>query len=279
MALLPDLVGRIRLDMSELDRARGEASSRGAAIGTALGSAIGSLAGGALAAVGAKITDFVSGSVDAFARLQDSTQAAGVVFGSSFGKVEQFANQAASSLGISKAAALDASITFGTFGKAAGLAGDDLSGFSNRMVGLAGDMASFRGTTPEEAINAIGAAFRGEFDPIEKYGVLIDAAAVKNQALAMGFTPVNGEFTKQQKILATQQLILKQTTDAQGDFQRSGDSVANTQKRIAAETENAQAELGQKLAPAYLAVLNALNPLIGKSMVLYFTKPARAAGA
>lgn len=262
MATLPDLVGRIRLDMSEMAAAQSEATTRGAAIGSALGSAVGNLAGGALAAVGSKITEFVGGSIDAFAKLQDSTQAAGVVFGSSFGKVEQFANQAASSLGISKSAALDASLTFGTFGKSAGLAGDDLAGFSNKMVGLAGDMASFRGTSPQEAIEAIGAAFRGEYDPIEKYGVLINANTVKQEAERLGLIKHGQELDNHSRIMATQSLIYKQTADAQGDFTRSGDSVANTQKRIAAETENAQAALGEKLAPAYLALLNALNPVI-----------------
>jgi hypothetical protein len=248
--------------MSDLDRARGEASSRGAAIGSALGSAVGSLAGGALAAAGAKVSEFVTGSVDAFARLQDSTQAASVVFGNSFGTVEKFAAGAASSIGISKSAALDASITFGTFGKAAGLAGEPLAGFSNDMVKLAGDMASFRGTSPEEAIQAIGAAFRGETDPIEKYGVLINQATVKQEAERLGLIKHGEELTNHARIMATQSLIYKQTADAQGDFQRSGDSVANTQKRIAAETENAQAQLGEKLAPAYLAVLNVLNQVI-----------------
>jgi len=262
MATLPDLVGRLRLDMSDLSRAQGEATQRGAAIGSALGSAIGNLAGGALAAAGQKVTEFVTGSVDAFARLQDSTQAASVVFGNSFGTVEKFASQAASSIGISKAEALDASITFGTFGKAAGLAGEPLAGFSDDMVKLAGDMASFRGTSPQEAIEAIGAAFRGETDPIEKYGVLINQATVKQEAERLGLIKHGEELTNHARIMATQSLIYKQTADAQGDFQRSGDSVANTQKRIAAETENAQAALGEKLAPAYLAVLNALNQVI-----------------
>src|SRR4249920_533075 len=182
MATLPDLVGRLRLDMSDLSRAQSEASARGSAIGSALGSAVGSLAGGALAAATGAVTTFVTGSIDAFAKLQDSTQAAGVVFGNSFGTVAKFAEGAATSIGISKAAALDASITFGTFGKAAGLAGEPLAQFSNGMVKLAGDMASFRGTSPAEAIDAIGAAFRGEFDPIEKYGVLINANTVTQEA-------------------------------------------------------------------------------------------------
>ena len=263
MATLPDLVGRLRLDMSDLSRAQGEATTRGAAIGSALGSAVGSLAGGALSAATDAVKTFVTGSIDAFARLQDSTQAAGVVFGNSFGTVAKFADQAASSIGISKAAALDASITFGTFGKAAGLAGEPLAQFSNGMVQLAGDMASFRGTSPAEAIDAIGAAFRGEFDPIEKYGVLINAATVQQEAERLGLVKHGQALDAHAKILATQSLILQKTKDAQGDFARSGDSVANTQKRIAAETENAQAALGEKLAPAYLALLNAVNPVIG----------------
>jgi phage-related minor tail protein len=263
MASLPDLVGRLRLDMSDLTRAQSEATERGARIGSALGSAVGSLAGGALAAAGAKVTEFVSGSVDAFARLQDSTQAASVVFGSSFGTVERAASTAASSIGVSKSAALDASITFGTFGKAAGLAGEPLAQFSNGMVQLSGDMASFRGTSPEEAITAIGAAFRGEFDPIEKYGVLINAAKVEQEAERLGLVKHGETMSDHARIMATQSLIYKQTADAQGDFARSGDSVANTQKRIAAETENAQAALGERLAPAYLALLNVLNQVIG----------------
>ncbi len=36
MATLPDLVGRLRLDMSDLSRAQSEASARGSAIGSAL---------------------------------------------------------------------------------------------------------------------------------------------------------------------------------------------------------------------------------------------------
>lgn len=263
MALLPDLVGRIRLDMSELNRAQGEAQSRGAAIGSALGTAVGSLAGGLLAEAGQRVMEFVTGSVDQFARLQDATQAAGVVFGDSLPIVQRFADGAAKSLGMSKEAAISASLDFATYGKQLGLTGNDLAGFSTKMATLAGDMASFRGTSPEEAITALGAAFRGEYDPIEKYGVSLSAAKVKAEALRMGLKPVNGELTDQQKVLATQSLILQQTTQAQGDFARSADGVANSQKTVKAETENAQAALGEKLAPAYLTVLQALNQVIG----------------
>jgi len=262
MALLPDLVGRIRLDMSELDRARGEATSRGAAIGSALGSAVGSLAGGLLAAAGQKVLEFVSGSVDAFARLEDETSVTQVTFGEAGGSVQRFAHPAATSFGLSKSAALEASNTFGTFGKAVGLTGQPLADFSTQMTGLAGDMASFAGTTPDEAVTALGAAFRGEYDPIERFGVLINKEMVNQKALQMGLAATSSEITKGDEIIATRALIMEQTGQAQGDFARTSDSVANSQKRMAAETENAQAALGEKLAPAFLAMLTVLNQAV-----------------
>ena len=248
--------------MSELNRAQGEASSRGAAIGSALGTAVGSLAGGLLAAAGEKVLTFVSGSIDAFAQLEDATSVTGIKFGDFAGEVENFATSADKSFGLSKRAALEAANTFGTFGKAAELTGKPLADFSTQMTGLAGDMASFSGTTPDEAVQALGAAFRGEYDPIERYGVLINKEMVNQKALQMGLAATKDEITKGDEVMATRQLILEQTGQAQGDFARTGDSVANSQKRVAAETENAQAALGEKLAPAFLVVLNAVNQVI-----------------
>jgi hypothetical protein len=262
MALLPDLVGRLRLDMSEMDRAQGEATRRGAAIGSALGSAVGNLAGGALAAAGQKVTEFVTGSIDEYAKLQDAISVTGVKFGEQSASVEQFAQGAAKSFGLSNSAALEAANTFGTFGKAAQLTGQPLADFSTQMAGLAGDMASFAGTTPDEAVTALGAAFRGEYDPIERYGVLINKEMVNQKALQMGLAATKDEITKGDEVMATRQLILEQTGQAQGDFARTSDSVANSQKRVAAETANSQAALGEKLAPAYLALLQAVGPVV-----------------
>jgi hypothetical protein len=74
-----------------------------------------------------------------------------------------------------------AASTFGTFGKSAGLAGDDLAGFSTDMVGLAGDLV-VQGRQTRGCVTAIGAALRGESEPIRKYGVLLDGATLKARA-------------------------------------------------------------------------------------------------
>src|SRR5574343_101163 len=68
----------------------------------------------------------------------------------------------------------------------AGLAGDDLVQFSTGFVGLASDLALFNNTTPEQAIQAIGAALRGESEPLRAYGVLLDDATMRQKALELG---------------------------------------------------------------------------------------------
>ena len=217
-----------------------------------------------------KIGEFGKESVSAFSELEDSTAAAGVVFGDSMGQIIDQSKNAATQFGMSSQEVINAANTFGTYGKSAGLAGNDLSGFSTKMTSLAGDMASFKGTSPEQAVEAIGAALRGETEPIRAYGVLLDDASMRNEALKMGLISTTKDaLTPQQKVLAAQSLILKQTTDAQGDFARTSTSTANVQKTLAAATENLHAKVGTLLAPAFtLARRSALSFTQGVSGAL-----------
>jgi hypothetical protein len=233
------------------------------AAASSVGGLNGALKGAIVTMAAAGIGAFVSHAVASFAQLEDASAAASVVFGNGMGQIIAQSETAAQSLGMAKSQVIDAANVFGTFGKSAGLAGKDLASFSTDMTQLAGDMASFKGTTPEQAIQAIGSALRGESEPIRAYGVLIDDASTKQQAFKMGLIATTKDaLTPQQRVLAVQQLILQQTSDAQGDFARTADSTANVQKRLTAEWENAQATLGGKLAPYITAAQQGLLGLL-----------------
>jgi hypothetical protein len=211
--------------------------------------------------------------------LNESMSKTRVIFGRSAGAIEQFANQAAKSMGLSKTAALDAASTFAVFGKSAGLSGKSLTGFSTRLVTLSADLASFYNTSPEEAILAIGAALRGESEPIRRYGVLLDDATLKQQALAMGIIKTTkGSLTPQQRVLAAQAQILKQTSDAQGDFARTSGGAANQQRIFAAQVANAKAQIGVGLLPAMTSLMPVLNDVV-QAAVPAFTQAASAFGS
>jgi hypothetical protein len=192
-------------------------------------------------------------AVKAASDLSETISKVGVLFGETSKDIEKFADGAASSLGQTKQQALDAAATFATFGKAAGLSGQDLSKFSIDFVKLSSDLASFNNTSPEQAINAIGSALRGEAEPLRAYGVLLDDASLRQEALALGIVnTTKNALTPQQKVLAAQALIYKQTGTAQGDFERTSDGLANKTRILTAQLENAKVTIGDALLPIVL---------------------------
>lgn len=192
----------------------------------------------------------------------ESQSKVNVVFGQSADAINQFSRTAINSFGLSRKAVLEAAGVFGTFGKAAGLTGQDLSKFSNDFTGLAADLASFNNTTPEEAIQAIGAALRGESEPIRRYGILLNDATLKSEAISLGIYKGNDALTAQQRILAATSAIFKQSNDAQGDYARTSDGLANGSKTLSAQFENLKIALGEKLIPALAGVVEKINEII-----------------
>jgi len=208
----------------------------------------------ATAALGA-LTAAAVPAVAAASDLEESISKVNVIFGEGAEAVRNFSETAATSLGLSQQAVLDAAGTFGTFGKAAGLGGQDLAQFNNDFTTLAADLASFNNTSPEQAIEAIGAALRGESEPLRSYGVLLNDATLKAEALELGIYDGTGALTDQQKILAAQAAIYEQTGDAQGDFARTSEGLAGQTKIMQAQFADLQAELGNALMPVVMALL------------------------
>jgi len=160
------------------------------------------------AAAGAMAIKIGKEAVAAASDLAETTSKVNVIFGQAAKTIETFGASAAQSLGQTRTQAMNAAATFGVFGKSAGLAGEDLANFSTEFVTLASDLASFNNTSVDQAITALGAALRGESEPIRAYGVLLNDATLKAQAMKMGIYDGSGALTAQQKVLAAHQVIL-----------------------------------------------------------------------
>ena len=195
-------------------------------------------------------------AIDAASELAETQSKVAQIFGDSAVEVEKFAATAADTLGQTRTEALNAAADFATFGKAAGLGGTELADFSTELVTLSSDLASFYDTDPAEAAQAVAAALRGESEPLRRYGVLLNDAALKNAALEMGIYDGEGALTAQQKVLAANRVILDQTTDAQGDFARTSDGLANSQRRLKARLGDTVTAIGTKLLPIALRITN-----------------------
>jgi hypothetical protein len=234
------------------------------------GDKVGNIAKTAALAVGAIGVAAAAGAykaIEAASDLAEAQSKVNVIFGEDSAKyIQQFADRADVALGQSKQSVMDAVGTFGMFAKAAGLSGDFAAEFSMDFTKLASDLASFNNTSPEEAIQAIGSALRGESEPLRKYGVMLNDAALKAEAAAQGIYNGIGPLNDRQKILAAEAVIYKQTADAQGDFARTSDGLANKQRIFKAQLDNLVTTIGGKLLPIFMKLTDFITTKLGPTI-------------
>jgi phage-related protein len=247
---------------------------------------------GAMERIGHKITDFATNLIssginsvitsigDSITLASDKAESAGkanILFGDSYGVVEAASKNAADTVGLSSGKYLEMVGVLGNLTTNLGYTGEEASTMSVDMLQLAADMGSFNNASTEDVVFAMGAAFRGETEPIRAYGVFLDDARVKAEAVRLGLYDGVGALDANAKAQATYSLILQQTTAAQGDFARTSDGYANSSKIAAAKQEEAWTAFGEKLLPLATAIIplvtGAVEVLVGVLSVLADNAP------
>ena len=207
------------------------------------------LISGAAFGAGQAVGDFIGDSIKAASDLNESTSKSQVIFGDAAKAVSDFAETADKSLGLSKAAALDAAASFGNLFLGTGQSQAKAAELSKTLVTLAGDLASFNNLDPTDTLQKLRSGLTGEAEPLRAVGVFLTEAKVKAKAMELGLADAHGELSEGAKVMARYQIILDETKSAQGDFARTADGVANSQRSLNAEIENTKAALGEKILP------------------------------
>jgi hypothetical protein len=245
-----EIVGDARSYERTLNRAGGATSGFGRTVKKAAAIAVtaGLTMGVGVAAGAVK-------AIKASSNLGEQISKTGVVFGKSGKDVQRWSEDLASSFGLSQREALEAAGTYGNMLVPMGLARNEAAGMSQRMVELAADMASFNNASPVETLDALRAGLAGETEPLRRFGVFLNAARVEEEAMRLGLAKSKKDMTAAAKAQATYSLILKDSSDTQGDFSRTSNSLANRQRILRAAFENTAAKLGTAFLPAATAVL------------------------
>lgn len=213
--------------------------------------------GGAFAVT--KIVEFGKGVVAAASDMNETVSKARTIFGAASGEIEAWASTAAKSFGQSKQQALDAAGSFGNMFAQLGIGSEKTAEMSQSMVELASDFASFHNADITDVLTAQQAAFRGEYDALQRYIPTINAAAVEQAALAYTGKKTTKELTLQEKALATQWLMMENAGAAAGDFARTSDGLANKQRIFGARLDNLKAKIGAGLLPVFTAITGFLT--------------------
>lgn len=196
------------------------------------------------------------GATEKATGLAEAQSKSNTIFGESQGAINDWARGAVRDFGQTERGALDAAGSFGNMFDQLGIGSAQAAQMSMSITELASDFASFHNADITQVLDAQSAAFRGEYDALQRFLPLINAAAVEQKAMAMTGKENAKELTAQEKALAVYELMLEGAGQAAGDFDRTAFGLANTQRQATAAWEEAEIVLGQRLAPAQKAALD-----------------------
>lgn len=184
------------------------------------------------------------------------------VFGKASKDVDKFAATSAERLGLNGAAYDQLAAQIGTSLKGAGTATNKLAGETDKLMSQGADLASVFGGTTTDAVNSMSSAFRGQFDPLEKYGIIITASMVNDRLKAKGLDKLTGAQLAQAKQQEINNMISEQASQYSGNFAKEADTLAGMQERLTAKVQDLGIKLGTVLLPALTSAAQELSPLV-----------------
>lgn len=199
---------------------------------------------------------------------EESLNKVDVSFKDTAKQVTDFSKTTLTQFGIAQGTALDMAAMFGDMGTSMGLTTKEAANMSTSMVGLAGDLASFKNIKIEEATTALAAVFTGETESLKRLGIVMTEANLKQFALTQGITKNIKEMTQAEKTTLRYQFVMKSSANAQGDFARTQDGAANQMRIFTESLKELGANFGQVLLPAFTQIVKKVNEFLKSLMGL-----------
>ncbi|MEG2617755.1 MAG: hypothetical protein RR998_08330 [Oscillospiraceae bacterium] len=209
-------------------------------------------------AVGAAGTAAVKYASDA----EESANKVDVAFGSAAKNVHNFSDTTLDSYGIAKGTAEDMASLFGDMATSMKIAPDAAADMSTSLVGLAGDLASFKNIGIDEAQSALKGIFTGETESLKNLGVVMTQTNLDAFAMANGFGKTTAQMTEAEKVQLRYAYVMDATKNAQGDFARTSDGTANSLRTAQEAVKELAANFGALLLPIVAKVVQKITETI-----------------
>jgi hypothetical protein len=193
---------------------------------------------------------------------EESLNKVNVAFGESSKVIEDFSKTTLDMYGIASGTALDMAALFGDMATSMGLSKPAAADMSKSLVGLAGDLASFKNIALSEVQTALAGIFTGETESLKRLGIVMTEANVQSYALERGITKKMNAMTQAEKVALRYEYVLNATKNAQGDFARTSDGAANQTRSLSEQIKELGVEFGQTLLPIITPLIKGLRETI-----------------
>ena len=201
------------------------------------------------------IATYLGNAAEKFNSYYEAANLFGVSMKGLTGEANTFINKMETLLGIDPTEAMNNMATIQSLTTSFGLASDKAYVLSKNLTQLGYDLASLKNIPVAESFTKIQAAISGELEPIRRLGVDISNARLQQELLNLGYSQSVSTLSQADKAVLRYIAIMKQTTDAQGDFARTLSSPANMIRILQAQLNSLARAVGSLLYPVLKSIL------------------------
>ena len=226
--------------------------------------------GETMSRIGEKATKFVTlpvvaaftASVKGASDLVETVGKTEVVFDRMSDKVMGWSENSVRAMGLAQGSALEYASTFGDMGKGMGLTLDTATEMSMNLTQLAADLASFKNIRTDVAAQKLNAVYTGETEGLKSLGIVMTQTNLQAFALSQGITKQVSAMSQAELVMLRYKYVMSVTKDAQGDFERTGGSLANQTRKLTETLKQAGESFGSLLIPMITPVVQKLQEWI-----------------
>ena len=196
--------------------------------------------------------------------MEESINKVEVACGDGADDVKQFAETTLESFGIAKGTAMDMMSVFSDMGTGMGLEQQQANEMSKSLVGLAGDLSSFKNVRVDVAKTALNGIYTGETESLKQLGIVMTEANLQEYALSQGIETKIKDMTQAEKVQLRYNFVMEKTANAQGDFAKTSNGAANQQRIFTEGLKEFGATMGEHLLPIATEFISKANDMIKK---------------
>jgi hypothetical protein len=223
-------------------------------------------------------------AIDISSDLREVQNVVATTFGDATGKVQDFADTAILSFGMSELSAKQFASRFQAMGVAMGVTskqvsaasdfianavsrnqraytnlGDSMADVSINLTKLAADMGSFYNADYADVAEDLAAVMTGMTRPLRKYGLDLTEATLKEWALSHGLDGNIKKMTQAEKTMLRYQYVMANMGHVMGDFEKTQNTWANVVRTIGQQFQALGKLIGEALISRFKPVLIAFR--------------------
>lgn len=207
----------------------------------------------------------VAAGVKAFKMASDFEQATGkleVVFQNSSDGMKKWAEDALSTMNLSKATAIQTAADYGALFQGVGISIEKSAEWSKSLTERVADLSNFYDTTTEETISALNSIVTGTVQPMRRFGITMTEANLQQWAFAHGIRKTVREMSESEKVQLRYQFVMDKTKMAVGTTAREADSAGAQMKKFKETVSELALKFGEVLLPVIVPIIETINKIL-----------------